>query len=148
MIPLQNLVTPRNQKQRLAGVMVGGALHAGGLSPPAFIPVEVKMCSEEYQDLVSTHYLPWARALWNKQEWWFQQDNAPSPVSNKSLAWFREQEVNLLGWPPASPDLNPLDYSVWSTIGARSRSLSITCGSSLSGAFDEFSSADAGRVST
>ena len=150
MIPLQDLVTPRNQKQRLAGVMVGGAVHAGGLFPPAFIPVGVKMCSEEYQELVSTHYLPRARALWDQQEWRFQQDNAPSHVSKKSLAWFKEQDVNLLGWPPVSPDLNPLDYSVWSTIEARVQRQKPTTVDHLRKlivrAFDEFSSADASRV--
>ena len=108
------------------------------------------MCSEEYQELVSTHYLPRARALWDQREWWFQQDNAPSHVSKRTLAWFREQEVNLLGWPPVSPDLNPLDYSVWSTIEARVQRQRPTTVDHLRKlivrAFDEFSSADAGRV--
>ena len=87
------------------------------------------MCSDEYQEPASTH--PRARALWNEQEWWFQQDNAPSHVSNKSLAWFKEQEVNLLVWPPASPAGSSRPLRPMSS--ARRRPLSITCGGSLSG---------------
>ena len=58
----------------------------------------VKMYLEVYQELVGAHYLP---------------------LQEKSLAWFKEREINLLRWPPASTDLNPLDCSVWSWIEAR-----------------------------
>ena len=103
------------------------------------------MCSEEYQELVGTHDLPRAHAFWDTQEWWFQRDNAP-----RSLAWFKEHEINLLVWPPASPDLTPLDCSVWSTIEARVQRQKPTTVDHLRKpivpAFDEFSSADGARV--
>ena len=46
----------------------------------------------------------------------FQQDGAPAHTSK------RTEEFNLVAvwtkemWPPQSPDLNPLDYSIWANV--------------------------------
>lgn len=48
----------------------------------------------------------------------FQQDGAPAHTSNATQKYL-EDKVGITGfwpktfWPPSSPDLNPLDYSVW-----------------------------------
>ena len=43
------------------------------------------------------------------------EDNAPSHVAKVTVAWRKSfwpfQHVE---WPPSSPDLNPLDYMIWS----------------------------------
>ena len=39
------------------------------------------------------------------------QDNAPIHKSRVSLQWFDDNSVSLLaGWPPYSPDLNPIEH--------------------------------------
>jgi len=39
------------------------------------------------------------------------QDNAPIHRSNKAQRWLQEHSVILLrGWPPYSPDLNPIEH--------------------------------------
>jgi transposase len=39
-------------------------------------------------------------------------NNAPIHVSKKSMAWFKDNAVELLEWPPYSPDLNPIE-NLW-----------------------------------
>ena len=49
----------------------------------------------------------------------FRQDSAPSHTSNKPQAWYRDNFPRLSSkelWPPSSPDLNPMDFSVWSML--------------------------------
>jgi hypothetical protein len=41
----------------------------------------------------------------------YMQDNAPIHKSRVSLQWFNDNSVSLLtGWPPYSPDLNPIEH--------------------------------------
>jgi transposase len=42
----------------------------------------------------------------------FQQDNDPKHTSKKATAWFEANNVELLDWPPYSPDLNPIE-NMW-----------------------------------
>lgn len=47
--------------------------------------------------------------------WILQQDNAPPHVSKVTKQWFSTSGLQVLDWPPASPDLNPIE-NVWGTI--------------------------------
>ena len=55
----------------------------------------------------------------------FQQDGARSHTSKFTLRYLDDNlpddsEVLLPeDWPPHSPDLNPLDYSIWSSLGRK-----------------------------
>lgn len=49
-------------------------------------------------------------------DWIFQQDNAKPHVHKKSQEWCDQHFPCFIDkdhWPPNSPDLNPLDYSIW-----------------------------------
>ena len=45
----------------------------------------------------------------------FQQDGAPAHTARKVQSWMEENMEfwPKTFWPPQSPDLNPLDYSIW-----------------------------------
>jgi len=41
----------------------------------------------------------------------FMQDNAPIHTADVVRAWFNNEGINtLIGWPPYSPDLNPIEH--------------------------------------
>ena len=55
----------------------------------------------------------------------FQQDGARSHASKYTLSYMEKNlppNAELLSpdhWPPHSPDLNPMDYSIWSSLAAK-----------------------------
>jgi transposase len=40
----------------------------------------------------------------------FQQDNDPKHKSNKATKWLKESGMEIMVWPPQSPDLNPIEH--------------------------------------
>ncbi len=48
--------------------------------------------------------------LWETGNWFLQQDNAPAHTATPTLAYFGENDLDLLNHPPYSPDLAPCDY--------------------------------------
>uniref|UniRef100_A0A914DIN1 Uncharacterized protein n=1 Tax=Acrobeloides nanus TaxID=290746 RepID=A0A914DIN1_9BILA len=75
------------------------------------------------------HYGTDNDGFWN--EWIYQQDSAPSHASTNenpeefkipTQRWLAEHFPDFIKkneWPASSPDLNPLDYSIWSILEAQ-----------------------------
>lgn len=111
------------QTKHPAGVMMFGLVASNGLKmPPVFIDTGVKINTEVYIGILKDRVLPWVKDNFSEDQYVvLQQDGAPCHTSNRTQHWLMD---NLKFWPkdlwpPSSPDLNPLDYSIWAYVEAR-----------------------------
>ncbi|KAI6653097.1 hypothetical protein LOD99_3948 [Oopsacas minuta] len=100
--------------------MVWAGISSLGPTPIVFIPTGVKINAQTYQDLVIKHIVKdLSKSMFNNEPFLFKQD-MPLLIQQTSLkAGFTTKFLTLFpnrNGPPSSPDLNPLDFSVWSIL--------------------------------
>ena len=116
MVPVERRSSFRRQKP--ASVMVwAGATSKGLKTPLIFIEEGVKINQTVYRRMLEEKVLPWVQEVVGEQGVTLQQEGATSHTANSVQAWCRcnfkgfwEKEL----WPPSSPDLNPMDFGLWS----------------------------------
>ena len=108
------------RSQKPAAVMVWGGVTSHGKTPLFFVKPSVKINNEVYRkEILEDVLLPWSKRHFGNQYWIFQQDSAPSHRAKTTQDWCAENLPSFISaeeWPPYSPDLNPMDYSVWSVL--------------------------------
>ena len=111
----------RNQGSQ--SVMVWLGLHNERLVGPYFF--EGTVTGESYLQLLRDHVVPDLRATLDFPTW-FQQDGAPPHYSNVVRQYldtvFPDHWIGRGGfieWSARSPDLNPLDFSIWGILKDR-----------------------------
>ncbi|UYV77730.1 hypothetical protein LAZ67_15002072 [Cordylochernes scorpioides] len=101
---------------RQRGIMVWGAIAYDSRSP--LLRIQGTMTAQRYvDDVLRPVTLPYLQGVPNAL---YQQDNArphTARISQQAL-----QDVQMLPWPPYSPDLSPIEH-VWDIIGRRLRAL-------------------------
>lgn len=106
-----------------ASVMVFGAICSTGKCPLIFVEKGVKIDKEVYiNDILEKNLVPWASKHFAGKSWIFQQDGAPAHTAKKTQQWCETHMPRFIkasDWPASSPDLNPLDYSVWGVLQER-----------------------------
>ena len=115
--------TPVSRTKHPASIMLLGIVASNGKkAPPIFIPDGEKVNSEVYINILATKLLPWLRKTFPAGNYVFQQDSAPAHASRRTQDWLRSNMAEFWEkdvWPSNSPDLNPLDYSIWSVVEAK-----------------------------
>ncbi|UYV71204.1 hypothetical protein LAZ67_8002157 [Cordylochernes scorpioides] len=105
---------------RQRGIMVWGAIAYDSRSP--LLRIQGTMTAQRYvDDVLRPVTLPYLQGVPNAL---YQQDNArphTARISKQAL-----QDVQMLPWPPYSPDLSPIEH-VWDIIGRRLHALPQPC---------------------
>ena len=96
--------------------MVSAGVLWNGKTKKNFIdPQKTKVNQKTYLDFLKT-LLPECRRLYPDNDFVFMQDSAPSHRTKATQNFLRDNTPDFISsqeWTPHSPDLNPLDYSVW-----------------------------------
>ena len=103
-------------------VMASVGVSALGCAELIFIEPGVKINGAYYRDeLLTKHLLPAIKEL-SGDYFTFQQDSAPAHRARETVELLTRETpdfITPLLWPPNSPDLNPVDYKVWSVLQER-----------------------------
>lgn len=112
-----------NPKTKHSGkVMVLGVVASDGKKCPiVFVDSQEKINAVKYQQLLEKHVIPWLTLEYPEGNYCFQQDGAPAHTARTTQRFLKEHMVEVWDkemWPPSSPDLSPLDFSIWSVLDA------------------------------
>jgi hypothetical protein len=116
--------------------MVWAGVGHGVKTPLFFVPAGVCINGQIYRDFLEEKVFPWARRHygWRRGQWqsdWvFMQDPAPGHKAEATQDLIRANVPEFIQvdispqrnngeWPATSPDLNPLDYSIWNELKRR-----------------------------
>ena len=101
-------------------LMVSVAVSKVGKSSIFFVEPGAKVNGAYYREKLLASMIPEMDRLTGYQPYVFVQDGARSHTANETVRFLNQQQyLTLLQpnlWPPNSPDLNPVDYCVWSAL--------------------------------
>ena len=123
---------PRS-KHPAAVMFLGVVASTGEVSPPIWFPKGFRLNADSYIKALKQKIIPWMKEVamvhgtvnrldmsrMDPAAFTFQQDSAPAHRANKTLNFLHDEGISFWGpdqWPPNSPDLNPLDYGIWSMV--------------------------------
>ena len=118
-VPDENL--NKGTKRLTKKVMVSAALSWYGATEPFFVTDKgLKVNAENYRKHLKSQLFPSIMKTVGRQDWIFMQDGASSHTSNVVQNFLKDtlnkRFITKTGWPPASPDVNPLDYYFWDAV--------------------------------
>jgi len=99
--------------------MVSVAVSKMGVTELMFVDPGVKVNGQYYHDILQT--ISAIKQL-ARDTFVFQQDSAPSHRACDTIQLLQRETPDFTGldlWPPNSPDLNPVDYKIWSVMQQR-----------------------------
>ena len=112
---------PRVMKTKFpAMVIVFGVVSSEGhIIPPHIFEVSLKVNTKVYLDVLKSVVISWCNQMTSGRPWVWQQDSVLAHKSKETQAWLQKECYDFIpfsNWTPSSPDLNPLDYFIWSYV--------------------------------
>ena len=95
----------------------GGGGAEGHIMPPHIFEVGLKVNTKVYLDVLKSVVIPLCNQVAGGRPLVWQKDSVPAHKSKKTQAWLQKECYDFVpfsNWLPSSPNLNPLDYFVWS----------------------------------
>ena len=119
-IATNNRDVPREMKTKFqAMLMVFGLVSSEGhIRPPHIIEIGLKVNTKVYLDVLKSVVILWCNLMASGRPRVWQQDSVPAYKSKETQAWLQKEcyDFVLFSHCPPPPDLNPLDYFVWSNV--------------------------------
>ena len=87
--------------------------------PPHIFEVGLKVNTKVYLDVLKSVVIPWCNQVAGGRPWVWKQDLALAQKSKETQASLQKECYDFVPfshWAPSSPDLNPLDYFIWSYV--------------------------------
>eukprot|EP00106_Octopus_bimaculoides_P001075 XP_014768517.1 PREDICTED: uncharacterized protein LOC106867953 [Octopus bimaculoides] len=100
-------------------IVLGTVSSKGHVVPPHFFPQGLRINAAGYIEVLKTVIKPWIDETCSGRPFVFQQEPAPSYKVLVTQEWLSDNLYNYVTpnvWPPNSPDLNPMDYSMCRTV--------------------------------
>ena len=91
----------------------------GEASPPIWFPTGFRFSTSNYQEVLQKTLIYERSCREAQQGLYIQQNGAPAHTARLTQAYLREACVDFWQknmWLPSSPDLSPLDFSIWGYI--------------------------------
>jgi len=118
-------------------VMVWVGVSSQDLTKLHFVDPSVKVRAKNYlKDILEPAVKPLNQSVFKGHRWTFQQDSAPAHKAKITQNWLQKEVPDLISyleWHASSPDLNPLDYKIWSKLEEMACSRSHTSPKAISG---------------
>lgn len=100
-------------------VMVSAAVSKLGKTSIIFCESGMKVNQHVYKKFLQKKLIPDMKKLGGRKGYSFQQDGATSHTAEMVVEYLETAVPDFIEpsyWPPSSPDLNPLDYGIWSIL--------------------------------
>jgi hypothetical protein len=97
-------------------INVWGGFSYNGVSQLAL--VQGNMDAHQYTRILDGYMIPAVTQLFGGFEYLFVHDNDPKHKSKAACEFLKNRAVNVLPFPPYSPDLNPIE-NLWSILNQR-----------------------------
>ena len=131
--PAYNVRYATSTKHPASLMFLGVVASTGEVSPPIWFKKKERLTAAKYIEILDKKLLPWMVKVaedhpvgpgGGPSPFTFQQDGAPAHTAKATQDLLRERlghrgfwTKNM--WPPNSPDLNPLDYSIWNEVASK-----------------------------
>lgn len=102
-------------------IMIALGVTWSGFTRPYFFQKGERLNGQVYCDRLLPFYKEEGDRLFGHKNWGFQQDGATSHTDNRAQQWCKNNFRFFIPkekWPPNSPELNPMDYSIWTKISS------------------------------